>query len=179
MTELTLVFLVDEARVLLAMKKKGFGAGKYNGLGGKIEPGETEEQAMVREAQEEAFVTPLNFKYVADITFDEFYGTKKTVNHAHVYLCYEWEGEPKESEEMIPEWFDKDSLPPPRSTGRYSRASRAVRLSVASQWALSSPTSATQRCSITHAVSAAPRSGPPRSGGVRPIGTVARLPSVP
>jgi len=111
MTELTLVFLVDEARVLLAMKKKGFGAGKYNGLGGKIEPGETEEQAMVREAQEEAFVTPLNFKYVADITFDEFYGTKKTVNHAHVYLCYEWEGEPKESEEMIPEWFDKDSLP--------------------------------------------------------------------
>jgi len=111
MTELTLVFLVDEARVLLAMKKKGFGAGKYNGLGGKIEPGETEEQAMVREAQEEAFVTPLNFKYVADITFDEFYGTKKTVNHAHVYLCDKWEGEPKESEEMIPEWFDKDSLP--------------------------------------------------------------------
>ncbi len=44
----TLVFLVDDDRVLLGMKKRGFGAGKWNGFGGKVEPGETIEEAAIR-----------------------------------------------------------------------------------------------------------------------------------
>ncbi len=41
----TLMFIVDEAReeVLLIRKKRGLGAGKINGPGGKIDPGETSE----------------------------------------------------------------------------------------------------------------------------------------
>lgn len=31
--------------VLLGMKKRGFGAGKWNGFGGKVQPGETIEEA--------------------------------------------------------------------------------------------------------------------------------------
>ena len=40
---LSLIFLLDapSSRVLLGMKKRGFGMGKYNGFGGKLEPGET------------------------------------------------------------------------------------------------------------------------------------------
>ena len=54
----TLVFLVndDTQELLLAMKKRGFGVGKLNGVGGKVQAGETIEAAAVREAQEEALV---------------------------------------------------------------------------------------------------------------------------
>ena len=47
---LTLVLVRDVARhrVLLGMKKRGFGAGKWNGFGGKLEPGETIEEAAKR-----------------------------------------------------------------------------------------------------------------------------------
>ena len=38
---LTLVIPVDDdKRVLLGLKKRGFGEGYYNGFGGKVEPGE-------------------------------------------------------------------------------------------------------------------------------------------
>ena len=35
-------------QVLLGMKKRGFGAGRYNGFGGKVEPGETVKEAAIR-----------------------------------------------------------------------------------------------------------------------------------
>ena len=50
---LTLVFLRDATRVLLGMKKRGFGVGKWNGFGGKVEPGETVVEAAAREVTEE------------------------------------------------------------------------------------------------------------------------------
>jgi len=37
------------------MKKRGFGAGRYNGFGGKVEPGETILQGAQRELQEVRF----------------------------------------------------------------------------------------------------------------------------
>ena len=36
------------------MKKRGFGAGKWNGYGGKLNDGESPEQAVAREIQEES-----------------------------------------------------------------------------------------------------------------------------
>ena len=48
MLETTLCLLKKDNRILLAMKKRGFGEGKYNGVGGKIENGETPEEAMIR-----------------------------------------------------------------------------------------------------------------------------------
>ena len=38
---LTLVYIRDEENILLGMKKRGFGVGKWNGFGGKVQPGET------------------------------------------------------------------------------------------------------------------------------------------
>lgn len=45
---LTLVMVVQPGRVLLGMKKRGFGAGRWNGFGGKVHAGETIEDAARR-----------------------------------------------------------------------------------------------------------------------------------
>ena len=44
----TLLFIFRDGEVLLIRKKRGLGAGKINGPGGKIDPGETPEQCAVR-----------------------------------------------------------------------------------------------------------------------------------
>ncbi|MEJ0073651.1 MAG: NUDIX domain-containing protein [Candidatus Saccharibacteria bacterium] len=64
--ETTLLLLRRNDEVLLAMKKRGFGAGRWNGVGGKLDPGETVEQALVRECQEEIGVTPTEYHRVAE-----------------------------------------------------------------------------------------------------------------
>ena len=108
---LTLLFLRKDDQVLLAMKKRGFGAGRWNGVGGKVEGDESIEQALVRETQEEIGVTPLSFHKVADIRFDEYFKGVPTIMHVHAYVADTWEGEPTESEEMRPEWFSTATIP--------------------------------------------------------------------
>ena len=44
----TLAFVLDSRRILLGMKKRGFGAGRWNGFGGKVDPGESIEGAAKR-----------------------------------------------------------------------------------------------------------------------------------
>ena len=44
----TIMFVVEESRVLLIHKKRGLGAGKINGPGGKIEKGETAYDQLVQ-----------------------------------------------------------------------------------------------------------------------------------
>ena len=45
---LTLAFVQEQARVLLGLKKQGFGQGRWNGFGGKVEKGETVEEGAKR-----------------------------------------------------------------------------------------------------------------------------------
>ena len=108
---MTILLLRKENKILLAMKKRRFGEGKYNGIGGKIEPGETPEEAMIRETQEEIFVTPTQYYKVGVLDYMGFYGDIKTKEATHLYVATEWIGDPKESEEMKPEWFDIDKIP--------------------------------------------------------------------
>ena len=49
----TLAFLVIDDRVLLIRKKRGHGAGKLNGPGGKLDAGETPVECVIRETEEE------------------------------------------------------------------------------------------------------------------------------
>lgn len=108
MKHVTLLFLQREGQVLLAMKKRGFGVNKWNGVGGKLDEGETREQAAVRECQEEIGVTPKNLRLAGEIDFTDL----PDVNHyCHVYTTTEWEGKPAETEEMRPKWFDLDKIP--------------------------------------------------------------------
>lgn len=111
MLETTLCYLKKDNKILLAMKKRGFAEGKYNGIGGKIEGGETPEEAMIRETKEEIAVTPLTYEKVGFIEFDEYYKGEKEKIAFHLYLVDEWTGEPTESEEMKPAWFDIKDIP--------------------------------------------------------------------
>lgn len=107
----TLLFLLREDSILLAMKKRGFGKGKLNGVGGKVDGDETPEEAAVRECEEEVEVSPLVFKKVAILDF--FFPKDKPDwnQQVHVFFCTEWSGEPMETEEMRPIWHKLDMIP--------------------------------------------------------------------
>ena len=107
----SLVFLRRGDEILLAMKKRGFGVGRYNGAGGKADEGETVEQTMIRECQEEIGVTPTRFTKVAVQHFRGFAPDGGFLNIGHTYFCDEWDGEPHETEEMAPEWFKTSEIP--------------------------------------------------------------------
>ena len=71
MKKSTLCFCVKDDKVLLAMKKRGFGAGKWNGYGGKVQEGESPAVTAVRELKEESelSVNVEDLKQVALINF--------------------------------------------------------------------------------------------------------------
>ncbi|KAF4074019.1 hypothetical protein AMELA_G00249860 [Ameiurus melas] len=106
---LTLVLVVQPGRVLLGMKKRGFGAGKWNGFGGKVHPGESIEQAARRELLEESSLTVDTLCKIGNITF-EFVGETELMD-VHIFRADDYDGEPTESEEMRPRWFDIDKIP--------------------------------------------------------------------
>lgn len=112
----TLVFLVKRADnglisdVCLAYKKRGFGTGRFNGVGGKVEAGETIEQGALRETSEEIGVTTKNLSKRAELTF-LFPAKPEWDQLVSVYLCESWDGEPVESEEMRPQWFTVEAIP--------------------------------------------------------------------
>ncbi len=109
----TLCFLIKKDKILLAMKKRGFGKDKWNGLGGKVDDGEKIEEAVVRESKEEVGIKPVKFKKVAVLHF-YFPAIPKEEGwdqDVHVHFCDDWEDEPFESDEMRPEWFSIKSIP--------------------------------------------------------------------
>jgi 8-oxo-dGTP diphosphatase len=112
MQDVNLCFLHYDNFILLGYKKRGFGAEKYNGIGGKLEPGETIKQAAIRELYEEIGVkcTIDQLDKSAELIF-QFPGKPEWNQRVHVFLVKEWEGEPIDSDEMKPEWFKKDNLP--------------------------------------------------------------------
>lgn len=94
------------------MKKVRFGAGKYNGMDGGVEGGETPAAGAVREVKEEAgvIVAEADAKPMGSIEFS-FEGKPDWSRNVSVFVAQEWSGEPKESEEMAPEWFDLTAIP--------------------------------------------------------------------
>lgn len=115
MRNATLLFLVKKSdnkisEICLAMKKRGFGAGRWNGVGGKPDEGETIEETTIREAQEEIGITAKKLNKVAELAFT--FPHKEDWNQmVHIYFTDEWDGEPAESEEMSPEWFSISEIP--------------------------------------------------------------------
>lgn len=115
MKEVTLCFPIaehDPPAVLLGLKKRGFGKGKYVGFGGKIEAGETVEEATVRELEEETGLwTTVDALLPAGELVFLFPTRPEWDHHVHVFLISRWQGEAREAEEMRPEWFAVDAIP--------------------------------------------------------------------
>jgi 8-oxo-dGTP diphosphatase len=118
LTEMCLCFLVTRSldgaisNVLLGRKKNGFGAGNIVGLGGHIDPGETARTAAVREVAEEAGVTVAGSELSerAAVTF-RFPARPEWDQHVTVFVGESWQGDPKESDEIAPEWHSAEALP--------------------------------------------------------------------
>ena len=104
----TLLFVIRDDQVLLIHKKRGIGAGKINGPGGKIDPGETAMECAVRETQEELHVTASGVAEAGLLWFDFVDGTKI---HCIVFRADDFEGEPTETDEAVPLWFALDDVP--------------------------------------------------------------------
>ncbi len=106
---LTLCVVHQHPKVLLAMKKRGFGTGRWNGFGGKVSAGESIEDAAKREIREEAGIKVNDFEKVGIIEF-EFQGNPEILE-VHIFRAENFSGEPVESEEMKPQWFHVDEIP--------------------------------------------------------------------
>ncbi len=91
------------------MKKRGFGAGRWNGFGGKLKDNESIEEAMKREIKEEAGIDIEDLNKVGIIEFS--FENNDEIHEVHIFKSESFKGEPTESEEMKPEWFHIDEIP--------------------------------------------------------------------
>lgn len=106
---LTLCIVHKNDQVLLGLKKRGFGMGRWNGFGGKLHDGETIEEAARRELIEEAGIAALDLNKLGVLEFS--WEGNPEIFEMHIFKANEFLGEPKESEEMKPQWFKADQIP--------------------------------------------------------------------
>jgi len=106
---LTLCVVHTAGQILLGMKKKGFGAGRWNGFGGKVEAGETIEAAAKREMLEEVGLVAEQLEPFGVLEFS-FQQNDETLE-VHVFRVLAYRGQPQESDEMAPRWFALNEIP--------------------------------------------------------------------
>jgi 8-oxo-dGTP pyrophosphatase MutT (NUDIX family) len=86
------LFIRPDGKVLLGLRapSKKVWPGHWDMIGGRVEGGESLDDALVREVQEEAGVTPIRYKLIATVRErqPEFYGDALH----HVYAVTAWQG---------------------------------------------------------------------------------------
>ena len=104
----TLLFVVQDGQILLIRKKRGLGAGKINGPGGRLEPGETPRECALREIHEELKIQSWGADWRGKHRFEFCDGYRLEVD---VFVSDGFDGEPTETDEAIPLWFPVDAIP--------------------------------------------------------------------
>lgn len=105
----TLTLIRDGRRLLLGQKKRGFGAGRWNGFGGKVHPRETIQAAALREVEEECGLRLPGITQRGQIFFTFAHNPLQL--EMHIFAADSFIGTPRETEEMKPRWFDTLKLP--------------------------------------------------------------------
>ena len=109
----TLCFLFQTGKVLLGRRKRGMGKDKFVGVGGRVESGETIQEATIRETVEEVGCNPSELVNVATVTFlfpyEEY--PERWNQEVHVFTARTWTGDVMESDELAPQWFGVDDVP--------------------------------------------------------------------
>jgi len=104
----TLMFVIEDGRVLLIRKKRGLGAGKINGPGGRLENGESKLEGAIRETIEEVGVEPLGAREHGELKFQFTDGYSL---HCYVFRASRCRGEPIETDEARPIWTPTTRIP--------------------------------------------------------------------
>jgi 8-oxo-dGTP diphosphatase len=107
----TLCYVIADNKTLMLhriKKKNDMHEGKWNGLGGKFEQGETPEDCVIREVKEESGLLIKNPKMHGFITFPLFDGIKDW--YVFVFTAREFEGKLIDSTEGKLEWIPNDKL---------------------------------------------------------------------
>ena len=105
----TVLIVYQHPRILLGKKKVRFGNGKYNGFGGGVNNGESLEDCAIRETFEEAGIRVKNLERIGENLFQ--FETSEKDHKVHFFKTNEYQGDPRESDEMKPEWFDITNIP--------------------------------------------------------------------
>ncbi|MEG8990744.1 8-oxo-dGTP diphosphatase [Ignavibacteria bacterium 4148-Me] len=107
----TLCYVIDKDKTLMLhriKKKNDVHEGKWNGLGGKFEHGETPEECVIREVKEESGLLIKNPKLHGFITFPMFDGKKDW--YVFLFTAREFEGNLIDSHEGFLKWIPNDKL---------------------------------------------------------------------
>jgi 8-oxo-dGTP diphosphatase len=104
----TLLFVIANGEILLMRKKRGLGAGKINGPGGRLEQGESAQDCAIRETQEELRIRPRNVQAVGELFF---HAVDMPRIHCYLFTASDYDGAPTETEEAVPRFYPIDEIP--------------------------------------------------------------------
>lgn len=108
----TICYIINgRGEVLLQKKRRGFGQGKWNGPGGKVDPGETVKQCAIRELFEETGVEAGQLEEAAYLEFVFPSGQEESNNQTRAFVSHKWQGVPEDKGEGELQWFPIDKLP--------------------------------------------------------------------
>ncbi len=107
----TLCYIKKNNRTLMihrVKKQNDIHEGKWNGLGGKVDPGETPEECTIREVEEESGLKISNPVLKGFLTFPKF--SENVDWYVFVYEAHEFSGEIIESDEGNLKWIENSDL---------------------------------------------------------------------